>query len=351
LLAYQIKNDSDVRIIRVWAVTAITPIANVAETTRSTVYGLFHNYFILRDAGDQNRRMRAELNALKLENQFLKTELATADRVKALAQFEKRTPSKLLAARIIGTATTSSTKIVFLDRGSTAGVQKGMAVITPDGIVGKVVASYPTASQALLATDPGFAAGVVSQKSKVRGILRGVGSGKCKVDQVQNEEKLEVGEMFFTSGDDRIFPRGLPVGRADVVHEGPQFKDILVYPSGLQNGVEEVLIVIEGVHELVPDAAEADTSMYLGAPAPTVAAPAAQGVAVEAGRRPAGTEADRLRDKYRDIGEAQGHKFGEGNAPNFNVQTPPKPKAPPTTPKPTVMPVVGTTTPTQPPAQ
>ncbi len=64
---------------------------------------------------------------------------------------------------------------------------------------------------------------------------------------VQNEEKVDVGEMFFTSGDDRIFPRGLPVGKADVVRDGPQFKDILVYPSGLQNGPEEVLIVLQGV--------------------------------------------------------------------------------------------------------
>ena len=316
-LAYQVKTENDVRVIRVWAVTLITPIAQIAETTRGAIYGVFHNYFDLRNTRDENRTMHSQMDKLKLENQFLKAELNTADRVKALAAFEKQTPSRLVAARIIGTATTSVSKIVFLDRGSNAEVEKGMAVITPDGIVGKVLDAYPTASQALLATDPGFAAGVVSQQNHVRGILRGVGSGKCKVDMVQNEEKVDVGEMFFTSGDDRIFPRGLPVGKAAVVREGAQFKDILVYPSGLQNGPEEVLIVLRGVHQTIPERTETAVAdnVYLGTPPPAAKAGAETA-------QPLATDADHLVDRYKAIGAMEGHKFGEGNLPNFNVPLP-----------------------------
>ena len=98
-----------------------------------------------------------------------------------------------------------------------------MAVVTPDGIVGKVLASYPTASQVLLITDPNFAAGVISQKHHARGTLKGQGYADCKVEYVQNEEKVEPGEWFYTSGDDRIFPKGFPVGvtrvRVDVGEE------------------------------------------------------------------------------------------------------------------------------------
>lgn len=324
-LAYQVKNDNDVRVIRIWAVTVITPIAQVAETTRGTIYGIFHNYFDLRHARDDNRRMHTEMDKLKLENQFLRTELNTADRVKALAAFEKQSPSRLIAARIIGAATTSASKIVFLDRGSNAEVEKGMAVITPDGIVGKILAAYPTASQALLATDPGFAAGVVSQKNHVRGILRGIGSGKCKVDNIQNEETVEPGELFFTSGDDRIFPRGLPVGKADVVRDGPQFKDILMYPSGLQNGPEEVLVVLQGSHQLIPEYQEPSPTekVYMGEPPPETKGSSAAKTVLS-------TDADKLIGKYKQIGDMEGHKYGEGNVPNFNVNpgavkaTPPK---------------------------
>ena len=318
LLAYQVKNDNDLRLIRVWAIWAITPIAQLAETTRSSVYGVFHNYFDLHSARVENQQMHGAMAKLKIENQFLRTELNTADRVKALAAFEKESPSRLLAARIIGSAASSTNKIVLLDRGSNSEVEKGMAIITPDGIVGKVLQAYPTASQALLVTDPEFAAGVVSQKNHVRGILRGVGSGKCKVDNVQNEEKVDVGEEFFTSGDDRIFPRGLPVGKADVVRDGSEFKSILLYPSAVQNGPEEVLIVLQGTHQQIPAYQEPvpDEKVYMGAPLPEQKT--AKGAVVLS------TDADRLRQKYEKIGELEGHKYGEGNVPNFNISTDPK---------------------------
>ena len=74
-----------------------------------------------------------------MENQYLRTELDTADRARSLAIFQQQSPSKTVAAHIIGNTTGSGAKVVIVDRGSTSGVEKGMAVITPDGIVGKVV--------------------------------------------------------------------------------------------------------------------------------------------------------------------------------------------------------------------
>ena len=109
-----------------------------------------------------------------------------------------------------------------------------MAVVTPDGIVGKVIAAYPTASEVMLITDPEFAAGVVSQKNHVRGTLKGQGQATCKVDYVPSEEKVEVGEMFYTSGDDRMFPKGFPVGVVRVVRASSPYQEILVEPSGLR---------------------------------------------------------------------------------------------------------------------
>src|SRR6185295_16254522 len=98
-----------------------------------------------------------------------------------------------------------------------------------------------------------FAAGVTSQKNRVRGTLKGQGHSTVMIDYVQNEEQVEAGEWFYTSGDDRIFPKGLPVGQATVVRPGKGRKDIFLTPSGLQNGLEEVLIIVEGVHASIPD--------------------------------------------------------------------------------------------------
>jgi rod shape-determining protein MreC len=319
LLAVQVKNKSDVRIIRVWAVTAVTPIAQVVEGSRTAVTTFLGNYVSLKDVREEGRRQRAEIDALKLENQELKSDLAMADRVKALSQFAARTPSKMLAARIIGNLNGATNKVAFVDRGSTAGVQKGMAVVTADGIAGKVLEAYPTASQVLMVDDPGFAAGVISQKNHVRGILMGVGHGKCKVEFVQNEDKVEVGEVFYTSGDDRIFPKGMPAAKVTAVSSGSTDKQIAADPVGMQNGAEEVLIVVQGVHQEIPELAAPSPGVYIG-PDPPVDKTMPNSIE---SKQPSATDADRLREKYRAVGEAQNHKFGEGapgsTPPNFNL--------------------------------
>jgi rod shape-determining protein MreC len=330
LLAYQVKTGNDVRLIRVWAVTAVTPIANALESARGGIAGFWGNYVALRDTREQNRAMREELGKLKMENQFLRTELATADRARALSVFQQRTPSRTIAARVIAAGAGSGSHVVFVDRGSVAGVMKGMAVVTPDGIAGKVIAAYPTASQVVLITDPSFAAGVVSRTNRVRGILKGQGHAICLVDRVQSELKVEPGEWFYTSGDDRVFPKGMPVGQVRSVKPGAPFQEILLEPSALQGGLEEVLIVLEGVHQQIPESETPGQGMHVLPPPPPD--PAESDVPVTAGP---GTEADRLRDRYKAIGAAQGHVFGEGGPgarpPDFNAPPAPPAAAPPST--------------------
>jgi rod shape-determining protein MreC len=312
LLAVQVKNDQDVRVIRVWTITAVTPVARVVEAVRGGTVGFVQNYFALHNADADNRRLREEVGRLKIENIFLKNELNTADRAKALQVFQAKTASKLVAATVIGTGAATGSKMVLVDAGSAAGVQRGMAVVTPDGIVGKVIAAYPTGSEVMLVTDPEFAAGVVSQKTGVRGTLKGQGTPTCKLDYVPIEEKIEVGEMLYTSGDDRIFPRGFPAGIVKVVRNGQPFKEILVEPIGLQHGVDDVLIVVQGVHQEIPPVPPANQPVYIAPTAPPEPKTPAPAAADNTGAPPVGTEADRLRSAYKAVGDAQNHVYGEG---------------------------------------
>ena len=320
LLAYQVKSNQDVRLVRVWAVTAVTPLARVIESVRSGAARVIQDYFFLHNLREENRTLQKDLGRLKVENQYLRAELDTADRVKALSVFQSSSPSRTVAARVIGTGTGANSRVVFIDRGSHGGVMRGMAVITPDGIVGKVIAAYPTASQVLLVTDPNFAAGVISQKHRVHGTVKGLGYSTCQVDYIQTEEPVDPGERFYTSGDDGVFPKGLPVGAVTVVRPGNPFKLVYLAPSGLQGGLEEVLVVLEGVHQPIPDQPVVAGDVHLQAPPPDeTAAPEVPGA-----RGAPGTDADRILERYKDIGEAQGHKFGEGlpgsKPPDFNLK-------------------------------
>jgi len=307
LLAVSAKNDQDVRFIRIWTVTAVTPVARIIEGLRGGSTGFLHNYILLHDTHQENLRLRAELDKFKMENVFLKNELNTAEHAKALSVFQAHTPSKSIAARVIGTGAGANSKAVYVDRGTAAGVQRGMAVVTPDGIVGKVIAAYPTASQVLLITDGDFAAGVITPKG-VRGTLKGQGTPQCKVDYIPFEEKIDPGELFYTSGDDRIFPRGFPVGVVKVVRPGQPFKEILVEPSGLQRGLEDVLILIEGAHQAIPEAPSGMQPVYIAPPPPGSEVKPAEAAGAPS---PVGTEADRLRSQYQQLGQEQNHKFGE----------------------------------------
>lgn len=326
LLAYQVRTKEDVSLLRSVTVTAVSPLAKALDNARGSSMGFLDRYFLLLRVEQENERMRVELDKMKLENQFLRTELTTADRVRALAMFQQQTRAKTVAARIIGTGTGANSKAVFVDRGSKDGVQRGMAVITPDGIVGKVTFVYTSASQVLLITDPFFAAGVISQKSRVPGTLKGLGRSQVLVDHVQNEIKVEEGEWFFTSGDDRVFAKGLPAGQVRTVRQGKEFKEIFLDPSGLQRGLEEVLIVLDGVHQMIPEstgpAAGPVVMMEPSAEsAESAEAKTADQKAMEAGSPALSTDADRLREKIKRIGEIQGVKFGNAGArlPNFNM--------------------------------
>ncbi|HVW85908.1 MAG TPA: rod shape-determining protein MreC [Bryobacteraceae bacterium] len=323
LLAWQVKSDSDVPLVRVWAITAVTPVASAIETARNGTTGFFSNYFALRDAREQSRKLRSEMDRLKMENQFLKNELASAERAQSLAGFQARTPSKMIGARVIGTTTGMGSKTVLIDRGAASGVHKGMAVVTPDGIVGRVVGVYPFASQVLAVTDPGFAAGVESQKNHVHGVLKGLGNETARVDYVPAGQKVEVGETFYTSGEDRVFPKGLPAGKVTGVKEGSNFQDIIVQPLGVESAPEEVLVIVDPVHQEIPEAPPSDAPVFL-APDVKPDASAAAVSAPEPGKR--GTQADQLLEEYRKLGAAQNHQFGEGGPgtppPNFNIKVP-----------------------------
>ncbi|HUB80011.1 MAG TPA: rod shape-determining protein MreC [Bryobacteraceae bacterium] len=332
LLAVDAKNDQHVRFIRVWTVTVVSPLARVMEGMRMSSIGFVHNYITLHDADAQNRRLQAEVDRLKLENIFLTNQLNRADNAKALAIFQQRTPSKTIAASVFSTGIGSSRKVVYVDRGSASGVMREMAVITPDGIIGKVTAVYPTASEVLLITDPMFAAGVISGKTHARGTLKGTGNSECKVDFVAFEDKVDPGDWFYTSGDDRIFPRGMPVGVVKSVKPGQPYREIMLEPSAMAAGSpDDVLIVLEGVHQDIPDTPPASQQVYLAPPPPPLPETSAQAAPPADGSAPApppapplgpGTEADKLRTVYQKAADAEDIVLG-GGPTGQNIKRPP----------------------------
>jgi rod shape-determining protein MreC len=316
-LAYQVKANKDDRLIRVWAVSAVTPMAGGVEAVRHNTIGFLQDYFILLDVRDQNRRLKAENDKLRMDNIYFRNQLATAEHARVLTVFQSQTPSKTVAARVIGNSTVATAKAVFIDRGSTSGIEKGMAVVTPEGIVGKVIAVYPLVAQVLLVTDPTFKVGIESQKNRVHGILN-CGSGHCFVEQVQDEDKLDAGEWFYTSGEDRVFPRGFPVGTVISSQPGAPgqgMRDVKLALSGQPGGAEAVLVVVDGIHQEIPTTAVTAEANVAPLPVPPGEKQNDSG-AVEQVQ----TDADKIVNKYQVLGKQENHVYGGvgSNLPDFN---------------------------------
>ena len=119
-----------------------------------------------------------------------------------------------------------------------------MAVITADGIVGKVLRVYRSTSQVLLIDDQTSGVGAILDKTRIQGILRGTPAGEVILEKVMSDEAVPPGEMVLTSGGDGIFPKGLLVGRVTKVAPGNElFLNIRVRPAADLSKLEEVLVV------------------------------------------------------------------------------------------------------------
>jgi rod shape-determining protein MreC len=271
LLAVQIKRQQQVRLIRVWAVELISPVQRLGAWTIDTIGNGWGGYVGLRHTRQENQTLRAELDRLKIRNAELEGRALEADRLAGLLNFrDAHTEVPMLAARVIGASPDSGSQVVFINRGSRDGIRRDMGVITPDGVVGKILAVYSDTSQVLLLGDKESGVGALLAGSRTQGPVKGTGEPRLSLDYISNDEKVSVGQEVLTSGQDRIFPKDLPVGT--VAEATPDrklpFMRIRVIPAAHLERLEEVLVLLTR-RELEPKK-EADTGT-----APVAAAPAA----------------------------------------------------------------------------
>ncbi len=248
-LAVQVKRSSDTentRLIRVWAVDMVTPFERVLIWAQNSTGSLWHNYVYLRGVRAENRQLKDQIEQLRLEQVRLNEDAVQAHRLQALLAFKEQFISKTVAAQVIGSSGTDSSRLLYIDKGEKDHLKRDMAVITADGVVGKVLQVFPSASQVLLINDQSSGVGTILEKSRLQGFLKGTASGEVVLEGVMNDEQVSPGERVLTSGGDQIFPKGLPVGTVAKVGTGKDlFLNIGVKPAVNLGRLEEVLVVVD----------------------------------------------------------------------------------------------------------
>ena len=245
LLSFQITRSNKVRLIQVWAVTVFDPFERALHGAVDASTEAWRTYRDLWGAQQQNQELQIELVAARSRIQQLTEQAAEAERLRLVLEFKQRLPFQTVAAEVIAASPGESSKAVYIDKGSNAGLKTDLAVITPAGIVGKILAVFPYSSQVLLITDPASGAGCMLQRTRAQGILKGGPTNLCEVQYVSNEETVEVPDAVITSGLDRIFPKGLPIGTVIKTQAGDVYREIVVKPSASLDRLETVLVVLK----------------------------------------------------------------------------------------------------------
>jgi rod shape-determining protein MreC len=263
-------DGSSVTLLRYWAVASVTPFERFFHGVGYIVRHGWSNYIDLRNTRQQNHDLQEQIARLRLEQAALSEDAIQGHRLQALLDFQQHYVATTVAAQVIGTSGSDLSRVLYIDKGSKDGLKPDQAVITPDGIIGKLRDVFPHTSQVLLINDQTSGAGVLLATTRLRAILRGSTTGQILINNLTPDSRIKPGEQVLTSGGDQVYPRGLPVGTIESIKPDPDHQPytlIQLHPAANLNQLEEVLVItgtqpglpLEAQHDLAVGAATAET--------------------------------------------------------------------------------------------
>jgi rod shape-determining protein MreC len=239
--AERVRNDTLGRLF----LDGMAPVMGLATELTRTIGGVWSGITGAFQLRDQVRFVRKELRDQKREVARLKEVELENERLRRLLAFRPQVEGDVITARVIGADALGLSRSLAIDRGTSDGVHKGAAVLAPEGVVGEVLLAGRHAARVLLIIDHNSGVDGIVQRTRARGIVEGVLGGGCGLKFVKRTEGLEVGDLVVTSGMDRIFPKGLPIGHIVAIDKRGQslFQYATVEPTVDFARLEEVLVV------------------------------------------------------------------------------------------------------------
>ena len=271
LLAVQVRDlrgpsQADGRkilLLRSWVVAVAAPFERASTYLGAGVRRSWSNYIDLRHTRQQNADLQREIARLRLEQSQLAEDAIQGRRLQALLDFRQQYVASTVAAQVIGTSGVDQSRVLLIDKGADYKLRPDMAVITPDGIVGKIRDVFPHTAQVLEIDDPSSGAGVILASTRIRAIIRGSSDGRVQIGNLTADSRIKPGELVLTSGGDRVFPRGLKVGTIDSIapdRDRQIYTLLRVHPAANLSQLEEV-IVITGTQAELPAGAQQDLAI------------------------------------------------------------------------------------------
>ena len=223
------------------------PFQKASTLVIKTVQGTFQQYIFLVNLEKENRALKKRIAELEEENHRIKEMKLANERLRQLLSFREKNSPSMIGAEVIGQDPSSWFKSITIDRGERDGVKKGMAVISPAGVIGQILKTAPHYATVLLITDYSSAIDSIVERTRAKAIVEGKGENRCRLKYLLRADEVALGDVVVTSGLGGNFPKGLMVGEIKKVdkkgHGVFQFAELI--PSVDMTQLEEVFIIME----------------------------------------------------------------------------------------------------------
>lgn len=244
LISAQVNTASGLPVLQVVTFGSFSEVQRATMAFIDGVRGMWSGYVALQQVQQENAALKQELQTLQIRLQQERAEAQRTDNLRQLLELRERAQLDTTAAEVIAGSASPDFRTVTIDKGTSHGVGGDMAVISPAGVVGRVVLPSARASQVQLLIDLNAAAGALIERTRVQGVVVGVTNGMLNMRYVPGTADVKTGDLVVTSGIDGIYPKGFVIGTIDHVDRGVgEYHEIAVRPAVDFSRLEEVLIV------------------------------------------------------------------------------------------------------------
>lgn len=246
LYSYNLRHKGATTFFERSVISLSAPLQKAVDVFTEEVGLLWTNYLWLVDARQQNRRLLEKNRELQGELVALSEVRLENQRLRRLLDFVDTIERPALPARIVAEDVSSWARTIVIDKGDESGLREGMPVVVAEGVVGRVIKTASNSARVLLITDASSAVAALIQRTRTRGVARGLG-GNLSLDYASREDDLQVGDLLVTSGMGGVFPKGLVIGKVVLAEQGKfgLFQQVEIEPSTDFSHLEEVLVLLD----------------------------------------------------------------------------------------------------------
>ncbi len=254
ILSLSLKRSVVVRKVEGFLVSVTAPGLQALNSVGQPLKRLWFGYFYLVGLKQENDALKRRLDEqAQLQAQHQEA-VEAIKRLESLLELKQQMAMPVTGARVIAYDPSLWSRCALLDKGKDQGVQVGLAVLAPTGIVGRILETYGGYSKVMLIVDRNSGADAMIQRTRGRGVLQGKGGNRCALEYVPKNADVQVGDLVMASGLGGIYPYGLVFGKVSATDKrGPGvFQDVEVTPAVDLSALEEVLIVRTAKYLLQP---------------------------------------------------------------------------------------------------